>query len=103
MEASEEESDEPSDTLKRKGLGYSLTGITSGVVKTRQEGTSGKICGLFAKDWPEWLTVEGAFDLELGWVCVKEFTNNLSPLGTGSRVTPGEIHLLFALGTPYYQ
>jgi hypothetical protein len=59
-----------------------LTGITSGVVKKRHEETSGKTCGLFAKDWPEWLTVESAFDVELSWLCVKEstFLDNLASL-----------------------
>jgi hypothetical protein len=86
-------------------------GITSGAVKKRPEGTSEKMCGLFAKDWPEWLTLESAFDVELSWVCVKEATfvaslvslyqkKNFSHLGTGSRVTPGELHLLFTVGTP---
>jgi hypothetical protein len=49
-------------------------GVTSGVVKKRHEGTSGKTCGLFAKDWPKWLTVESAFDVELSWGCVNEST-----------------------------
>jgi hypothetical protein len=73
---------EPIATLQRKRLGYSLMGITSGVVKKRPEGTSGKTCGLFAKDWPECLTVESAFDVELSWVCVKEatFVANLESL-----------------------
>jgi hypothetical protein len=63
-------------------VGYSLTGITLGVVKKRPAGTSGKTCGLFAKDWPEWLTVESAFDVEVSWVCVKEsaFVANLASL-----------------------
>jgi hypothetical protein len=60
------------DTLKRKGIGYSSTGITSGVVKKRQAGISGETSGIFAKDWPEWLTVESAFDLDLDLVCVRE-------------------------------
>jgi hypothetical protein len=55
----------PGNTLKRKGIGYSLTGITSGVVKKRQEGGVAKTCGIFAKDWPKGLTVEGEFDLKL--------------------------------------
>jgi hypothetical protein len=82
VDASEEQLIDPSDTLQRKRLGYSLTGITSVVVKKRPEGTSGKTCGLFAKDWPEWLTVESAFDVELSWVCVKEsnFVANLASL-----------------------
>jgi hypothetical protein len=74
VDALESQLIEPIVTLQRKHLGYSLTGITSGVVKKRPEGTSGKTCGLFAKDWPEWLTVESAFDVELSWVCVKEAT-----------------------------
>jgi hypothetical protein len=51
-------------------------------VKKRHEETSGKTCGLFAKDWPEWLTVESAFDVELSWLCVKEstFLDNLASL-----------------------
>jgi hypothetical protein len=65
---------DPIFTLQREQLGHSLTGITSGVVKKRPERASGKTCGLFAKDWPEWLTVESAFDVELTWVCVKEAT-----------------------------
>jgi hypothetical protein len=29
-------------------------------------------CGIFDKDWPEWLSVEGDFYLTLKWVCVSE-------------------------------
>jgi hypothetical protein len=74
LEAPEEESVVASDTLKRKRIDYSLTGITSGVVKKRQVGKSGKTCGIFAKDWPEWLMAESDFDLDLDWVCVREDT-----------------------------
>jgi hypothetical protein len=59
---------------KRKGCCYSLTGITSWEVKKRAFGLKRKTCGIFAKDWPEWLTVEGAFHLDLEWVCVSEAT-----------------------------
>jgi hypothetical protein len=51
---------------------YSLNGITSRKVKKRQVGKRGKTCGIFAKDWPELLTVESAFDIYLAWVCVKD-------------------------------
>jgi hypothetical protein len=54
---------------KWKGFAYSLTGITSGEVKKRTSGVKQKTCGIFSKDWPEWLTVEGAFELDLDWVC----------------------------------
>jgi hypothetical protein len=37
-------------------------------------GLKRNICGIFSKDWPKWLTVEGAFDLDLYWVCVSEAT-----------------------------
>jgi hypothetical protein len=53
------------DTLNRKGIGYLLTGIKSGVAKKRQVGKSGKTCGTFAKNSPECLTVESDFDLDL--------------------------------------
>jgi hypothetical protein len=43
-------------------------------VKKRSFGLKRKTCGIFAKDWPEWLTVEGAFHLDLEWVCVSEAT-----------------------------
>jgi hypothetical protein len=36
LEAPAEASAEAGDTLKLKGIGYSLTGITSGIVKKRQ-------------------------------------------------------------------
>jgi hypothetical protein len=70
------------DTLKRKGIGYSLTGVTSGIVKKRQVGKIGKTCGIFAKDWPEWLMVESAFDMDVAWVYVQEanFVPNLASL-----------------------
>jgi hypothetical protein len=67
------------ETRKCKGCGNSLTGITSGGVKKRQLCAERKVCGIFAKDWPEWLTVEGAFDLDLECVCVRDatFVDNL--------------------------
>jgi hypothetical protein len=64
----------PNGDKKRKGCCYSLTGITSGEVKKRAFGLKRKTCGIFAEDWPEWLTVEGAFHLDLEWVCVSEAT-----------------------------
>jgi hypothetical protein len=82
LESTEEASAKAGDTLKCKGIGYSLTGITSGIVKQRQVRKSGKTCGIFAKDWPEWPTVESAFDVDLEWVCVHEatFVANLAGL-----------------------
>jgi hypothetical protein len=64
----------PDVDKKRKGCCYSLTGITSGEVKKRTFGLKRKTCGIVTKDWPEWLTVERAFDLDLDWVCVSEAT-----------------------------
>jgi hypothetical protein len=58
----------------RKGCCYSLTGIISREVKKRAFRLKRKTCGIFAKDWPEWLTVEGAFHLDLEWVCASEAT-----------------------------
>jgi hypothetical protein len=52
------------DPLKREGIGHSLTGITSGIVNKRQVGKSGNTFGIFAKDCPEWLTVESVFDMD---------------------------------------
>jgi hypothetical protein len=48
-------------------------------VKKRAFGLKRKTCGIFAKDWPEWFTVEGDFHLDLEWVCVSEatFVDNL--------------------------
>jgi hypothetical protein len=82
VEAPEEAPSDAGHTLKRKGIGYSLTGITSGIVKKRQVGKSGKTCGISVKDWPEWLTVETVFDMDLAWVCVHEatFVANLARL-----------------------
>jgi hypothetical protein len=58
-----------SDTLKCNVVEYSLIGFISGVVKKRQVRTVGKTCGIFAKAWSQWLTVESAFDLDLEYVC----------------------------------
>jgi hypothetical protein len=49
----------PDADKKRKGCCYYLTGITSGEVKKRTFGLNRKTCGIFAKDWPGWLTVKG--------------------------------------------
>jgi hypothetical protein len=82
LEAPEEASAGAGDTLKRKGMGYSLTGITSGIVNNRQVGKIRKTCGIFTKDRPEWLMVESACDMDLDWVCVQEatFVANLARL-----------------------
>jgi hypothetical protein len=74
LEASGVELVLPGADKKRKGCGYSLTGITSGEVKKRTFGVKRNKCGIFTKDWPEWLTVEGDFDLDLEWVCMREAT-----------------------------
>jgi hypothetical protein len=31
-----------------------------------------KTCGLFTWDWPEWISVETYFHLDLDWACLKE-------------------------------
>jgi hypothetical protein len=82
LEAPEKAFTKAGDTLKRKGIDYSLTGSTSGIVMKRQVGKSGKTCGIFAKAWPEWLTVESAFDMHLEWTCVQEaiFLANLATI-----------------------
>jgi hypothetical protein len=64
----------PDADKKRKGCCYSLTGITSGELKKQTFELKRKTCHIFAKDWPKWLTVEGAFDFDLDWVCVSEAT-----------------------------
>jgi hypothetical protein len=46
-------------------MGYSLTGITSGLATKRTRVGSAKTCGLFTRDWPEWISVETDFHLEL--------------------------------------
>jgi hypothetical protein len=74
LETPEEEPLVTCDNLKRNDSGYPLPRIVSRVVKERQVGKSGNTCGIFAKDCPEWLMVESAFDLDLDWVCVREAT-----------------------------
>jgi hypothetical protein len=74
LEASVVEHVLPDADKKRKGCGYSLTGITSGEAKKRNFGLKRKTCGIFTRDWPEWLTAKGAFDLDLYLVCVMEAT-----------------------------
>jgi hypothetical protein len=54
-----------------ESLGYSLTGITSGMVLKRAR-DSVKTCELFARDLPECISVETASHLDLYWVCLKE-------------------------------
>jgi hypothetical protein len=49
FEALEEALAEAGDTLKSKGIGYSLTGTTSGIVKKRQVGKSGKLAAFSLK------------------------------------------------------
>jgi hypothetical protein len=99
LEAPEEASAEASDTLKRKGIGYSLTGITSGILKKRQVGKNGKTCGNFAKDWTEWLAVESEFDMDLAWVCMQEATYvaNLARLYPKTNCMVGEPELVLPL------
>jgi hypothetical protein len=65
---------EPEEKNSRESMGYSLTGITSGKVMKRTRVNSAKTRGLFTQDWPEWISVETAFHLDLHWVCLKEST-----------------------------
>jgi hypothetical protein len=53
-------------------MGYSLTGITLELVMKHTRVDSAQKCGLFTRDWPEWISVETAFHLDLNWVCLKE-------------------------------
>jgi hypothetical protein len=54
----------PDANKKRKGCVYSLTGITSGEVKKQTSEVKRETCGIFAKDWHEWLT----FEVLLTWI-----------------------------------
>jgi hypothetical protein len=65
---------EPEERKIKEVMGYSLTGITSGLVMKRTRVNSAKTCGLFTRDWPEWISVERVFHLDLDWVCLKEST-----------------------------
>jgi hypothetical protein len=62
---------EPEELKSKETMSYSLTGITSGLVIKRTRVNSAKTCGLFTRDWPEWISVETAFHLDLDWVCLK--------------------------------
>jgi hypothetical protein len=65
---------EPKERKSEEAIGYSLTGITSWLVMERTRVKNAKTCGLFTRDWPERISVETAFHLDLDWVCLKEST-----------------------------
>jgi hypothetical protein len=57
--------------VKRKrteNLDYSLGGVSSGFVLKLAKGEQRSRGGTFARTWPEWLTIETAFNLELEWI-----------------------------------
>jgi hypothetical protein len=45
-------SEEPEGRKRKEEMGYSLTGITSGLVMKRTIVGSAKTCGRFSRDWP---------------------------------------------------
>jgi hypothetical protein len=51
-------------------LGY----FSSGFVLKRAKGKLRKRGGIFARTWPEWLTLETAFNLELDWIFLQYIT-----------------------------
>jgi hypothetical protein len=64
----------PEELKSKESMGYSLNGINSGLVMKRTRVHNAKTSGLFARDWPEWISVETAFHLDLNWICLKEST-----------------------------
>jgi hypothetical protein len=63
------------DKRKRtENLDYSFGGVSSGFLLKLAKGELRKRGGIFARTWPEWLTVETAFNLELEWICLHYIT-----------------------------
>jgi hypothetical protein len=52
---------------------YDLRGITSGVVKKRCISKKVSV-GLYAAEWPEWLTIDLSFNFDIAWICIKQDT-----------------------------
>jgi hypothetical protein len=67
-------SSEPEERKSKEAMGYYLTGITLGLVMKRTRVNNAKTCGLFTRDWPEWILVETAFHLDIDWAFLKEST-----------------------------
>lgn len=81
----EETRSEGSESVRRKRLeelDFSLGGLSSGFVVKRANGELKKSGGIFARTWPNWLTAETAFNLELEWICLQDnnFVEVLSEL-----------------------
>jgi hypothetical protein len=65
---------ESEERKSKDTMGKSLTGITSGLVMKRTRVNNAKTCGLFTRDWPERISVETAFNVDLDWVRLKVST-----------------------------
>jgi hypothetical protein len=55
-------------------LDYSHTGVTLGNVAKRPTFEHKHRLGIFARSWPEWVTVETAINMDIDWICLKEPT-----------------------------
>jgi hypothetical protein len=64
-------------------LDYSLRGVTSGLVPKRL-GLMSKTatCGILARSWPEWLTIDTILNISINWICLQDqlFTKPLAKL-----------------------
>jgi hypothetical protein len=62
---------------------YSLLGVTSGLVPKRL-GLASKAdtCGILARSWPEWLTIDTILNISIIWICLQDqfFTKPLAKL-----------------------
>jgi hypothetical protein len=52
---------------------YSLRGVTSGFVPKRLGLVSkAATCGILARSWPEWLTIDTILNISITWICLQD-------------------------------
>jgi hypothetical protein len=52
---------------------YSLRGVTSGFVNRQLEVViNSTTCGILARTWPKWLTIESILDMSITWICLQD-------------------------------
>jgi hypothetical protein len=62
-----------SDLGQSKDLDYSLRGVTLGIV-TKRLGLVSKAatCGILARSWPEWLTIDTIISISITWIFLQD-------------------------------
>jgi hypothetical protein len=68
-----------------KAHDYLLRGVTYGFIDKQLDVVKNKMaCGILARSWPEWLTIDTILNISITWICLQDqhFSKSLASLLT---------------------